>query len=113
MILKETFPHLRVYINGGIVNLEDLNELLAVYGGVMLGRKIYADPMFLNDIEKKIFKKVKRDFLVSKFDLINTWQGTVLYFVMLVLALFILKRYFFFNVNVIEIQNIEKKIIDK
>ena len=67
----------------------------------------------LADIEKKIFKKVKRDFLVSKFDLINTWQGTVLYFVMLVLALFILKRYFFFNVNVIEIQNIEKKIIDK
>ena len=55
MILKETFPHLRVYINGGIVNLEDLNELLAVYGGVMLGRKIYDDPMFLNDIEKKIF----------------------------------------------------------
>jgi len=55
MILKETFPHLKVYINGGIVNLEDLNELLAVYGGVMLGRKIYDDPMFLNDIEKKIF----------------------------------------------------------
>ena len=53
MILKETFPHLKVYINGGIVNLEDLNELLAVYGGVMLGRKIYDDPMFLNDIEKK------------------------------------------------------------
>ena len=55
MILKETFPHLKIYINGGIVNLEDLNELLAVYGGVMLGRKIYDDPMFLNDIEKKIF----------------------------------------------------------
>ena len=55
MILKETFPYLRVYINGGIVNLEDLNELLAVYGGVMLGRKIYDDPMFLIDIEKKIF----------------------------------------------------------
>ena len=55
MILKETFPHLKIYINGGIVNLEDLNELLAVYGGVMLGRKIYDDPMFLNDIEKNIF----------------------------------------------------------
>jgi len=55
MTLKETFPHLKIYINGGIVNLEDLNELLAVYGGVMLGRKIYDDPMFLNDIEKNIF----------------------------------------------------------
>ena len=54
MILKETFPHLKVYINGGIVNLEDLNELLAVYGGVMLGRKIYDDPMFLIIFRKKI-----------------------------------------------------------
>ena len=67
----------------------------------------------LADIEKKIFKKVKRDFLVSKFDLINTWQGSLLYFFILILTVFILKRYFFLNVNVIEIQNIENKIIDK
>ncbi len=53
--LKEIFPHLNVYINGGIVNLEDLNELLGIYGGVMLGRKIYDDPMFLNEIEKNIY----------------------------------------------------------
>ena len=63
--------------------------------------------------EKETFKKEKKDFLVSKFDLINTWQGTLLYFFILVLTLFILKRYFILNVNVIEIQNIENKIIDK
>ena len=63
--------------------------------------------------EKKSFKKKEKDFLVSKFDLINTWQGTILYFFILVLTIFILKRYFILNVNVIEIQNIEKKIIDK
>ena len=63
--------------------------------------------------ERKTFKKEKKDFLVSKFDLINTWQGSVLYFFILVLILFILKRYFILDVKVIEIQNIENKIINK
>ena len=63
--------------------------------------------------ERETFKKEKKDFFVSKFDLINTWQGSLLYFFILVLTIFILKRYFILNVNIIEIQNIEKKIIDK
>ena len=63
--------------------------------------------------EKETFKKEKKDFLVCKFDLINTWQGSLLYFFILVLTIFILKRYFVLNVNVIEIQNMEDKIIDK
>ena len=63
--------------------------------------------------EREIFKKEKKDFLVSKFDLINTWQGSLLYFFLLVLTIFILKKYFISNVNVIEIQNIENKTIDK
>ena len=63
--------------------------------------------------ERETFKREKKDFLVSKFDLINTWQGSVLYFFILVLILFILKRYFILEVKVIEIQNIENKIINK
>ena len=63
--------------------------------------------------EKETFKKEKNDFLISKFDLINTWQGCLLYFFILVLSIFILKRYFILNVKIIEIQNIENKIIDK
>ena len=63
--------------------------------------------------EKKTFENKKNDFLVSKFDLINTWHGSILYFFLLVLTIFILKRYFVLNVKVIEIQNIENKIIDK
>jgi len=63
--------------------------------------------------ERKILKKEGKDFLLRKFDLINTWQGTLLYFFILVLTIFILKRYFILNVNVIEIQNIENQIIDK
>ena len=63
--------------------------------------------------EKNFLKKGENDFLFRKFDLINTWQGSLLYFFILVLTIFILKRYFFFNVNVIEIQNIENQIINK
>ena len=63
--------------------------------------------------ERKIYRKEKKDFIVSKFDLINTWQGTLLYFFILISTVFILKRFFVLNVNVIEIQNIENKIIDK
>ncbi|MCQ9202943.1 MAG: helix-turn-helix domain-containing protein [Prochlorococcus marinus CUG1436] len=63
--------------------------------------------------ERKILKKNGKDFMFRKFDLINTWQGSLLYFSILVLTIFILKRYFILNVNVIETQNIENQIIDK
>ena len=63
--------------------------------------------------ERKILKKGEKDFLLGKFDLINTWQGSILYFFILILTIFVLKRYFIFNVNVIEIQNIENQIPDK
>ena len=63
--------------------------------------------------ERKILKKEGNDFLFRKFDLINTWQGSILYFFILVLTIFILKRYFILNVNVIEIQNIENQMFDK
>ena len=63
--------------------------------------------------ERETLKKERKDFLINKFDLLNTWQGTLLYFFILVLTIFILKRYFILNVNVIEIQNIENQIIDK
>jgi len=63
--------------------------------------------------EKESFKKEKKEFLLRKFDLINTWQGSFLYFFILISIIFLLKRYFILNVNVLDIQNIENKIIDK
>ena len=63
--------------------------------------------------ERKILKKEGKDFLFRKFDLINSWQGSLLYFFILVLTIFILKRYFILNVNVMEIKNIENQVIDK
>ncbi len=63
--------------------------------------------------ERENFKKEKPNLLIRKFDLINTWQGTLFYFFILVITIFILKRYFISNVQIIEIQNIENKNIVK
>ena len=63
--------------------------------------------------EGETSKKEKNAFIVNTFDLINTWQGSLLYFFILVLTIFILKMYFISNVNFIEIQNIENQIVDK
>jgi len=63
--------------------------------------------------ERKVLNKEGKYFLFKKFDLINTWQGSLLYFFILVLTIFILKRYFILNVNFIEIQNIENQMVDK
>ena len=59
------------------------------------------------------YKSEKQNFIFRKFDLINTWQGTFLYFFILILTIFFLKRYFVLNVKIIEIQNIENEFIEK
>ena len=64
-------------------------------------------------VEGETSNKKNKNLLINKFDLINTWQGIFLYFLILVLTIFLIKRYFILNVNVIEIQNIEEKIMDK
>ena len=63
--------------------------------------------------DTKDSKKVKRKFIVSKFDFLNTWQGTLLYFLILILTIFILKRYFLFNEIIIDLQGVEQKINQK
>ena len=61
----------------------------------------------------EVLKKEKQEFILRKFDLINTWQGNLLYFLILILTIFFLKRYFILNVNIIEIQNIENELIEE
>ena len=41
--------------------------------------------------ERKISKKKGKDFMFRKFDLINTWQGSLLYLFILVLTILLLK----------------------
>ena len=59
--------------------------------------------------ERENFKKEKPNFLIRKFDLINTWHGTLFYCFILVTTMFILKTYFISTVHIVKIQNVEKK----
>ena len=63
--------------------------------------------------ERSTIKRKKKDFIIRKFDLLNNWQGSLLYFLILILSIFILKRYFILEVDIIEIQQIEDKFIKK
>ena len=62
--------------------------------------------------QKKSYKN-NRNLILKNFDFINTWEGTVLYFLLLVLIIFTLKIYFISNVNIIEIQNVQEGIKEK
>ena len=63
----------------------------------------------LANIEKNNIKKIKKDYIIRKFDFINSWQGSIFYFLFLILTIFILNRYFISNIEIIEIQIIEEK----
>jgi len=60
--------------------------------------------------ETNILGKSKEKYIIKKLDFLNSWQGSVSYFLVLILTLFILNRYFISNINIIEIQIIEEKV---
>ena len=55
--LKETHPHLRIHINGGIENLEQAQGALRSLDGVMIGRAAFANPWMLSQVDRLWFGK--------------------------------------------------------
>ena len=53
-------------------------------------------------------KKIKRNFTFTRIDLFNSWQGSVLYLLIIVTSIFVLNSYYLNN-RVIEFKYIEKK----
>ena len=64
-------------------------------------------------IETNTFEKNMNNYIIRKFEFLNSWLGSVLYFLFLILTIFILNRYFNSNINIIEIQIIEEKVNQK
>lgn len=50
--LKRQFPDLEVVINGGISNLEQIDNALEHVDGAMIGRQAYQQPFFLAELEQ-------------------------------------------------------------
>lgn len=53
--LKRDFPGLQILINGGIQTLEQAQDLLQSFNGVMIGRAVYNDPWLLARADALIF----------------------------------------------------------
>ena len=54
--LKKKNKDLEIIINGGISNINEIQNHLKFCDGVMIGRAIYQNPYFLVDIEREVFK---------------------------------------------------------
>ncbi len=82
--IKKELPNLKIIINGNINNIKSIINHLKYVDGVMIGRYIYKNPLFLLDIydyfknKKKYFKKNKLFIFEKK---INFKIRKVLYFI--------------------------------
>ena len=56
--IKQEFPNLSIILNGGIKTMDEVIHYSNLFDGIMIGRKIYDDPMFLINIEHKIFNSM-------------------------------------------------------
>ena len=56
-----------------------------------------------------INKRIKKNFTFTKIDLFNSWQGSFIYILLIVISIFVLNSYYLNN-RVIEFKYIEKSI---
>jgi tRNA-dihydrouridine synthase A len=54
--IKKEFYNFSIILNGGITTIEEVINNLDLFDGIMIGRKIYDDPMFLLNIENEIYR---------------------------------------------------------
>ena len=78
-----------------------LEKCLSLENNILVG---------LTNKETNSSRNNKKNYLIRNFEFFNSWQGSIFYFLLLILTLFIINRYFYSNINIIEIQIIEKNL---
>ncbi len=53
-LLKQKFKHLEIVINGGIRDVEQVVDLLSRFDGVMVGRRVLEDPLWLEAVDLRL-----------------------------------------------------------
>ena len=53
--------------------------------------------------------KIKNKLIIRKYDFLNSWRGSIVYFLFLISIIFFLNRHFVSNIKIIEVQIIEKE----
>lgn len=77
--LKQDFPHIKVILNGGIIDLKQALTHLQVIDGVMLGRAAYNNPWILADADQLIFNADYRP--LSRHQVIEAYLPHVTQFI--------------------------------
>ncbi|CAI8361528.1 MAG: tRNA-dihydrouridine(20/20a) synthase [Gammaproteobacteria bacterium] len=54
--VKKSFPFLAFYLNGGVESISEIKKNIVNFDGLMIGRSIYDNPIFMLQIEQEIFK---------------------------------------------------------
>jgi len=68
--VKDSFPGLEFYLNGGVEDISEIRKNINKFDGLMIGRRIYDNPMFLNQIEKEIYnnnENLSRQSILKKY----------------------------------------------
>jgi len=68
--VKNSFPGLEFYLNGGVEDISEIRKNINKFDGLMIGRRIYDNPMFLNQIEKEIYNNnetLSRQSILKKY----------------------------------------------
>ena len=68
--VKNSFPELEFYLNGGVEDISEIKKNIDKFDGLMIGRRIYDNPMFLNEIEEQIYgneKVLSRKSILEKY----------------------------------------------
>jgi tRNA-dihydrouridine synthase A len=73
--LKQDFPDLEIILNGGIKTLEDCQQHLQTFDGVMLGREAYHNPYLLAEVDQQLFGATRP--VLSRFEAMQSMRGYI------------------------------------
>lgn len=69
--LKNDFPELRITLNGGVMDLDQVQTHFAKVDGVMMGRQAYHDPWLLSEVDERLFKQPNPDAPQSRLEAVE------------------------------------------
>ena len=73
--LKQDFPDLEIILNGGIKTLDECQQHLKTFDGVMLGREAYHNPYLLAQVDQQLFGSERP--VLGRFEAMQSMRGYI------------------------------------
>jgi len=73
--LKQDFPDLEIILNGGIKTLDECQQHLKTFDGVMLGREAYHNPYLLAQVDQQLFGSARP--VLSRFEAMQSMRDYI------------------------------------